>query len=346
MTYNGTIEATRQNPNSGKWSALVRCADFPYSLFYPMREGEESTIVKGAKVTFETRPDNFDPNKMSAFRLRLVVGAPAATVQQAGRPQSTVAAETVSYYLPKDTSEAISGLRVENTALKIQKYIRKLKIDAEENYSPAEARLLSDVANAQLDMLSGYRYSHHITAALGSRMVVGLGEASIFETGIALHHIYGFPYIPGSAIKGCLRSFVVGDLFGGSESGALSDDCFRAVFGTQDSAGKVVFFDAYPTKCDKLELEIMNPHYSDYYQDNSGKTAPTDDQKPIPIKFYAVPEKTQFRFQLASKGEDIGRLAIRRKTVPNLLAEMLGEIGVGAKTTVGYGWFERFGKNL
>ncbi|MGE4518021.1 MAG: type III-B CRISPR module RAMP protein Cmr6 [Desulfobacteraceae bacterium] len=41
------------------------------------------------------------------------------------------------------------------------------------------------------------------------RMVVGIGDPSVYETSITLHHIYGIPYIPGSAIKGITRHYFI-----------------------------------------------------------------------------------------------------------------------------------------
>ena len=41
------------------------------------------------------------------------------------------------------------------------------------------------------------------------RLVVGLGNESVYEISITLHHIYGFPYIPGSAVKGVVRSYFI-----------------------------------------------------------------------------------------------------------------------------------------
>ena len=35
-----------------------------------------------------------------------------------------------------------------------------------------------------------------------ARLIVGLGSENILETGIRLHHTYGLPVIPGSALKG------------------------------------------------------------------------------------------------------------------------------------------------
>jgi len=38
-----------------------------------------------------------------------------------------------------------------------------------------------------------------------SRLVVGLGAGHVPETSLTLHHIFGIPYIPGSALKGVVR---------------------------------------------------------------------------------------------------------------------------------------------
>jgi CRISPR-associated protein Cmr6 len=95
---------------------------------------------------------------------------------------------------------------------------------------------------------------------------------------------------------------------------------------------------------DKLAVEIMTPHYSDYYQ---GKTSaaypngatPHDAGQPNPIPFLAVPAGSSFDFHVVCQ--------------PNRLPEHLREnwkehlqaifehafdwLGFGAKTAVGYG---------
>ena len=310
---------------------------FHFSSF----KGDASVLREGDIVIFDLK----DTDKgVTAYNVRLE----KAVEIQITINQTDNRKENLAYYLPKDTSDLLrdAGIdNIENTALKIQKYIRiynekekKLKIDAERNYAPAESELLSDIMKSQHDILACYRYNHCITATLGSRMMLGLGSASVFETGITLHHIYGFPFIPGSAIKGCLRNFIIRDLFENNEENAIADNNFNKIFGSQENAGKVIFFDSYPKKCAKLELEIMNPHYGDYYQ---GKAAPTDDHKPVPIKFYAVPKDTQFIFRLVSNAENIKQFTICGKLISDLFSDMLYEIGIGAKTSVGYGWFSR-----
>ncbi len=39
------------------------------------------------------------------------------------------------------------------------------------------------------------------------RMAVGFGAEHVLETGLCLHRIHGFPYIPGSAVKGVTRAY-------------------------------------------------------------------------------------------------------------------------------------------
>jgi CRISPR-associated protein Cmr6 len=53
-----------------------------------------------------------------------------------------------------------------------------------------------------------------ISMKLDWRLIVGLGNESVYETYMTLHHTYGIPYIPGSAVKGVLRSYVITVVFG------------------------------------------------------------------------------------------------------------------------------------
>lgn len=93
---------------------------------------------------------------------------------------------------------------------------------------------------------------------LKSRLALGLGTASVFETGITLHHIYGFPYIPSSGIKGAVRSWMIANLFGNpkkqgfpdheknfplhnAEARALQDSDFCRIFGCPGTVESIIF---------------------------------------------------------------------------------------------------------
>ncbi|MDR1690073.1 MAG: type III-B CRISPR module RAMP protein Cmr6 [Clostridiales bacterium] len=279
-----------------------------------------------------------------------------------GSGKGNAAAEG-SYLLPEDTKLIVEkpDFYAENTALKMQKYIkpvielngkRKFKHKEDRSFSKAERDLLGVLLKSQQDILKNYGASHALstTGTLGSRMVVGLGGGSVFETSIVLHHTYGFAYIPGSVIKGCLRGFIIRDIFGGSEAKACGDPAFCKIFGSMENRGKVVFLDAFPVSLSKLELDIMNPHYANYYM---GSSFPTDDMSPIPVAFYTVPEGTQFVFRFFSKDFEIKNLIINKETesgakayaLSGLFNQTLCEMGLGAKTAIGYGWFGRVSEN-
>ncbi len=203
--------------------------------------------------------------------------------------------------------------------------------------------------------------TQNFSCVLSWRLVIGLGASHPQETSMTLHHIYGIPYIPGSAVKGVTRHWAVlkfaeeyvkkgknieeaieavaKALENGEELEELKDiylnpeitfqDLIK-IFGTQKEEGKVIFFDAYPDENIKLKIDIMNPHYPKYY---TGNEPPADWQNPNPIKFLTV-ENTKFQFYLSSRDKD---LLNKAKT---LLKDALKNHGIGAKTSIGYGIFQ------
>jgi CRISPR-associated protein Cmr6 len=174
------------------------------------------------------------------------------------------------------------------------------------------------------------------TARTRWRLVAGLGIASTLEASMSMHPVYGFPYIPGSSLKGmaraCAESLVkkgdekaqtaINDIFGPDPEDDKKEEARR---------GKVIFFDAMPEKLPELDVDIINSHYSDYYE---GKAPPADWLSPIPVYFLAVRPKTPFRFAVASKDETLAGQA------DAWLREGLDKLGVGSKTMVGYGHFD------
>ncbi len=170
------------------------------------------------------------------------------------------------------------------------------------------------------------------------RLIVGLGGASVYETSMTLHHIYGFPYIPASSIKGVLRSFIIAEKFNNKEEEALKDDDFVKIFGSPDNQGKALFFDAFPTKAPQIKPDVMNPHYPEWY--GKGKP-PTDTQSPIPVFFLTV-VGTPFQFLFGSKKmPDIKTKIFWDKTLAQWLNDALTQHGIGAKTAVGYGMMKQ-----
>jgi len=187
------------------------------------------------------------------------------------------------------------------------------------------------------------------------RLIVGLGQESVYETSLTLHHIYGLPYIPASAIKGVLRSWLINECYASEEDRALQHKGFCDIFGCSKESvykkacrGKVTFFDALPTREPMIHADIMNNHYQEYYSDTTHRKPPGDYYNPNPVYFLTV-VNTPFWFGVGCSPQYQDRelqLKIGDKTlyqgqfltvVMKALTDALGNAGLGAKTAVGYG---------
>ena len=237
---------------------------------------------------------------------------------------------------------------IENCALEYSYFLEinnnvrsgKWEIEFPRYIQPPESSLITELKQRQTEQLLQFAQQgiklYCVDATVDWRLVVGLGSEHVQETHMTFHHIYGIPYIPGSAVKGVLRHWWLSRDFSDNkgkinENKALKDADFLKVFGSQEQRGKVQFLDAYPIGSVQFAIDIMNPHYSDYY---GKKAPPTDYQDPIPINFLTVKETT-FRFVFLAKGQDpLDKLKVR-------FEKALEIKGVGAKTAVGYGYFDK-----
>lgn len=171
------------------------------------------------------------------------------------------------------------------------------------------------------------------------RFVTGLGRNHPVENGFAWHHTLGVPYLPGSSVKGIVRSWVESWL-------ELAPSEIERVFGPGDKkaekyVGSVIFFDALPVRPVKLEADVMTPHYQDYYQQEQPRLAPGDWYDPVPIPFLTVAPKQLFLFAVAPRRGHVVQDREDFLKVLGWLTEALTNIGAGAKTAVGYGRLTR-----
>jgi CRISPR-associated protein Cmr6 len=261
-----------------------------------------------------------------------------------------------TYPLPEDTRDILEkvtgepqnyGLRIDRLLLCNKETWEPTK-RSKERFIPSKngkkvLTFTDDVASilrackARLEAILGaYRNAgwevRPVTLRAASRVVVGLGAESVLETSIRLHRLYGFPIIPGSALKGLARAYA--ELV---ECKNESDPLFADIFGKsppEAQAGKVIFFDAIPANPAnlKLELDVMNPHYAPYYQ---GAQPPADYHNPVPVFFLTIGQGSEFLFAIASQEADLANKA------GDWLKQALKEMGIGAKTVAGYGlWTE------
>jgi CRISPR-associated protein Cmr6 len=177
------------------------------------------------------------------------------------------------------------------------------------------------------------------------RMVICLGGENVLETGLTLHHTYGTPLIPGTALKGLASHY--SDLVWGArdqgqgfkrwKKGEPGGEYHKAVFGTTDDSGHIIFHDAWITPetiANSLQPDVMTPHHGDYYSDESGNTPPTDFDDPNPVTFLSVVGTFHVAVSCDVPGEEGQKWA---KLAFDLLSEALKEWGIGGKTNAGYG---------
>ena len=167
-------------------------------------------------------------------------------------------------------------------------------------------------------------------AQVTGRMAVGLGAESVLETAVALHRTYGVPYIPGSALKGLAAAYTRSFL--DQEKWGPETAAYRTLFGSTEAAGYVTFYDGLFVPDSgagehgaPLMPDVITVHHADYYQ---GKAAPAEWDSPNPVPFLTA--TGTYLLALA------GPLAWVEHTFA-LLEKALAEMGVGAKTSSGYG---------
>jgi len=273
--------------------------------------------------------------------------------QQSNRQQPGQDAVLV---IPKGDNIKLSLKSASNLKLILEKYIpfynlqnkKMLEISkAKEKVYDFKSNNFQE-ANAYLNKLNERQRQiadKSFTLTTKSRLIVGLGGGSALEVSIKLHFIYGFPYIPSSAIKGVLRAYKIlekvnfdfeeySDLEKRIESGDKESEeigAFVRVFGNQQYKGDLIILDAIPKDFPKLEEDVMNPHYPEYYNEQK---PPTDNQNPVPIKFLTVVKETIFNFYL--KNSEVYTEVFNTDLKEDLI-NAFNYLGIGAKTGVGYG---------
>lgn len=163
------------------------------------------------------------------------------------------------------------------------------------------------------------------------RLFLGLGGASPLETAVTLHHSYGVPLLPGSALKGLARAYAASriepthsEILFGREPGSAAED--------SGEAGYAIFHDAWwiPDNAgNPLAPEIVTVHHPQYYA-SQGQTPAGDFDSPIPNAQVAVRGSFFFAVEALDGWADYAMA---------ILWDALQYEGAGAKTAAGYGYF-------
>ncbi len=217
----------------------------------------------------------------------------------------------------------------------------------------AYAQRLAALATAQTQAVLGTDTAQPATQTFQAkgRWLTGSGISHPSEVGLAFHHTLGVPYLCGAGIKGLVRAWLTNASAEGASPETLKQ--YEQLFGSPQTAGQLVFFDAIPTGLQTLEKDIMTPHYTGWYQWDetaaggmqNGQTMPADWHNPIPVPFLTAGPAMQLQFAIAPSLRM--KSATREAVQANLalawqwLEGALYWYGAGAKTAAGYGRFEK-----
>jgi len=193
-----------------------------------------------------------------------------------------------------------------------------------------------------------------IEASARSRVLLHPATGSTVTDGsLLLHHTYGVPYLPGSALKGICRHRAE-RLQADGVSLAGVEDWPRLLFGwtgegdTGGESGLFDFWDALwiPESVGRgshfapLVEDIVNPHHSDYYTSTDSRPPPSDGDAPIPTHILTVAPCTRFLIVVESFAQGDRVTDLLDWVVATLLRDALREDGIGARTRAGYGRLE------
>lgn len=273
----------------------------------------------------------------------------------------------LSYPVPADTLRAWNAMRARqqkcrNIGLLFDRYIGYLadwRLD--DKRAPHKKDELQRLVSGEFEDDLRKNYVERWKQSLGEyhrmleghpqwRFLTGLGAKGPLEIGFTFHSLYGFPIIPASGLKGLTQAYAllspdIPEFKGLSREQREAHPLFIAVFGEQRKRedkrqGLVIFHDGIPTSTPKLELDVMNPHYPQYYQ---GDEPPANWQSPQPVFFLTLNKDSRFLFAVSAK--NFGKPAkdsdaqAAYQLAAKWLQAALQEMGAGAKTSAGYGFW-------
>ena len=225
----------------------------------------------------------------------------------------------------------------------IERKIQKICEAKFENYKKCVDKLSSSFEKEE-----GYSCFELTTVypglVVGTGLAHGVRNKSDIKTGMQFDHSTGLPYIPGSSLKGVLRSVfpesaddkprlsfikeILKDIGVNFSDGSIIELC-KELF---ESGNGVIFLDAFIVSGNSngnfISTDYITPHRKPL-------------KNPVPIKILKVCPEVTFRFPfivpaLLSLPDGV---SLSRCKVMSMFKKILLYIGAGAKTNVGYGHF-------
>ena len=197
-------------------------------------------------------------------------------------------------------------------------------------------------------LLIGVGYEHPVTKSEkqsdDSQKVGGLDFGFFFD------HTTGMPVIPGSTVKGILRS--VFRLGKESDKRPHLLEYLNDKIG-KDKTGNNVFDESNLMKCEKTLFEGKTIYYDAYISDISEKLmifaddyiAPHTNgvfKEPIPVGFLKIAPGVKFTFQFKFHPKTLNKMNVDENNLCDLFKAIIMDFSIGAKRNTGYGRLVEF----
>ncbi len=194
-------------------------------------------------------------------------------------------------------------------------------------------------------------HQHFVLKILYPGLLIGIGNPHgagelgdkeyDINMGFSFDYVTGQPYIPGSSVKGVLRSHfkyhteAVVSILKAKGCKDINVDAVKElenyIFDYSDIFFDAVVFDSND-EGKLLGFDYVTPHSS-------------ATKNPIPVKMIKILPGVRFEFRFKLKNYELKKtetlLTIEAETICALFEELLILFGAGAKTNVGYGIFEK-----
>jgi len=162
-------------------------------------------------------------------------------------------------------------------------------------------------------------------------LIVGTGSffgRLIFDIGLAFHPILNVPYIPASSIKGAMRSYV----------NLVMPESEKKLFGDKEEKGDLIITDAFVVACrDPFKGFLFRPEVTTPIYSEVERRIEEHKARPVPITYLTIAENVTFNFLVAYNP----KLEPRFKGLIIQWLDKVLEMGLGAKTLLGYGVMKR-----
>ena len=221
----------------------------------------------------------------------------------------------------------MSGRRI---AFDAASWIRETsRLVAAQNRDPgfaAEVREMAERRERMVRELGGAA----LVARTSAPLTVGTGREHPAGRGFLWHPVMGVPWLPGSTVRGLVRTWARLRHRRGPENRRAA-----RLFGGPARPGGVLFLDALPLRPVGVRFDVRTSHHPGYHREGE---MPGDWMDPEPTPFLSVDRGARFLFSVLPRGSDGDRLCL---TAIDWLVEALDWVGAGAMTSAGYGRMRR-----